>query len=591
MSRLTQIQEALDSMVSELKLLGLPPLGPAFADLDPPMLHDALVVHRATKKYEVPDARAASLRKDLSIKEVIERDSMSARVFNYRDLPTRVRGDYLLAQQWLREFFKDFKHLYGLRFPTGESFVSAGGLTDLYYKLSQESQWLISPELVDYAVNIIVRNRALANVVRRRFREKYGLASRKLMNALYRHLKREGAQGAHLRFLCYRFMFRRCVTFNRTSRITTVPKDNNRDRVITCESLWTMICQLSYASSLKSHMLKRLGIDLDSRQGVHRALVRVAEKATIDLKTASDLNLMCVLRDLWPKSQVKWLERMRTGIFELPDGTFHPLSMFAPMGCGCTFEIMTLTLLAHTRVLDRGSSVFGDDIIIEGSVAARLCDNLEAMGWRVNTDKSFITGPFRESCGAFADVRTQELLLSYDFERPATMSDAYILAHKIARLGQALYRSSPVRKIFVRYYATLLMIVARDAWVPFIGRSYTAVDSLSATNFHVPAELMCERRGKRSTWWDPGDPANNGRVRDAATQIAHYWQTPVLIQSVRKVVRKLGKKPKHVDPYFYAAYMRRGEYAPPLKGEETYTVQMIVGAGVAVNTVPLVSVL
>lgn len=43
--------------------------------------------------------------------------------------------------------------------------------------------------------------------------------------------------------------------------------------------------------------------------------------------------------------------------------------------------------------------VFGDDIIVDSSIAPTLIDNLAAIGFSVNKQKSFIDGFFKESCG------------------------------------------------------------------------------------------------------------------------------------------------------------------------------------------------
>lgn len=43
--------------------------------------------------------------------------------------------------------------------------------------------------------------------------------------------------------------------------------------------------------------------------------------------------------------------------------------------------------------------MYGDDIIIPQYAAALCSDILNEMGFTVNTDKSYLTGPFKESCG------------------------------------------------------------------------------------------------------------------------------------------------------------------------------------------------
>ena len=72
------------------------------------------------------------------------------------------------------------------------------------------------------------------------------------------------------------------------------------------------------------------------------------------------------------------------------------------MGNGFTFPLESLIFfaLAHS-VCKPGEtvSVYGDDIIVPTHRYEALVQLLTATGFLVNTDKSFSTGPFRESCG------------------------------------------------------------------------------------------------------------------------------------------------------------------------------------------------
>ena len=252
MGKVKVVQEHLDQMVAQLKLLRLPALGPEFSDLGPAELRDALVVHRATKKYQVRSNNEVSERKLRTIARVLEMDSHGLDEFDYRKLSPVARRDFLNAQAWLRELFGGFQHTYALRFPSGEGFVSARGLTDLIQKLNDDNQWLVSPDLVNYSVNIIIRHRALANVVRRRFRKLYGDMGVKKLRTVMSAYRETG--GRNYKYVAFKFMFRACTKLHRTARLTTVPKDNEWDRAINCEALWNMICQLSYSTSLRVHI-------------------------------------------------------------------------------------------------------------------------------------------------------------------------------------------------------------------------------------------------------------------------------------------------------------------------------------------------
>jgi hypothetical protein len=102
------------------------------------------------------------------------------------------------------------------------------------------------------------------------------------------------------------------------------------------------------------------------------------------------------------------------------------------MGNATTFPVQSLFFLAvalgslayvrEKRVTTRlirglGSSevrVFGDDIIVPDDCAGATISALTALGLKVNADKTFTTGRFRESCGVDAyggeDVTTVSVL-------------------------------------------------------------------------------------------------------------------------------------------------------------------------------------
>lgn len=574
-TKLGKLCQRFDTLVSDVACLKTPPLGPEFKSLSVDGLTEALVAHRIAKSYEVPTPGGSDARKRLSIQEVLENDSRGLCSFSYRELQPHVRKDFLQARSWLQDLFKGFTHTYKVRFPSGETFVGARGATDIFHKLRDATQWQISPDLVDYVVNILMRHRGLRAVVKQRFKEKYGERGRLALEELrLKHIVHFPMGSVQkLRKSMIHYQFRAVVKLNRTSRVTTVPKDNNRDRVITCESLWTMVAQLSFAHSLRTHLYAKTGINLDQLQSVHRALIR-SGRATIDLSKASDCNYMVVLKDLWPAGLYTTLESMRTGIFEY-EGSFHPLRMFAPMGCGCTFEVMTITLLAHTRALDPGASVFGDDIIICQSKAERLMDNLEAQGWKINNSKSFVDGPFRESCGAFCDLRTNRFILSYDFHRPTNLSECYILAHKILHLLMAT-PTGDLRSLLLRCYCDLIILFPRDSLGIVDGPSCRPTAGLSEHVFHVPENIYRNRAHKRET--------------SASKALSIYWQRYIGITTVHTEKQQAANKRWLADRTLYACYMHRGStYAVPTGKSIKDTKHVELFAGVPIRDVLLVS--
>jgi hypothetical protein len=104
---------------------------------------------------------------------------------------------------------------------------------------------------------------------------------------------------------------------------------------------------------------------------------------------------------------------------DVPGTGVIPLAKFASMGSALTFPIESMVFLAITiqacsgfresqdghllrEAVTRLSDdvrVFGDDIIAPQHMARTVASHLESYGLKVNRDKSFWNGKFRESCG------------------------------------------------------------------------------------------------------------------------------------------------------------------------------------------------
>lgn len=129
--------------------------------------------------------------------------------------------------------------------------------------------------------------------------------------------------------------------------------------------------------------------------------------ATLDLSSASDTIAKELVWELFPYDWAYALNECRTDLVELPNGELLRLQKFSSMGDGFTFPLETLIFysLAYgcckVRELDtKAIQVYGDDIIVPTDCFEFLCDTLKCLGFLPNAEKSFHTGPFRESCGA-----------------------------------------------------------------------------------------------------------------------------------------------------------------------------------------------
>lgn len=563
--RLSRAQEVLANHVAQVAELGKPPLGPQFKKLFGSDLADALVAHRVTNKFEVPAETNGDLRRERSIRAMLAYDQTGPEMETLFDVPPKHRKTFCMAQTWLKATLKSFKTSHRFRPPSGETHVSSSGEVDLFFKLRDAKQWTVSWDCLEPAASLAYNNLYLRRLVKARFW--HSDYAKEFAQSWY---EEAAAAGTRPGFYCFRRMFAYVVEIVGTSRLTTVPKDNSSDRVITCEPLWNMIVQLSISADLKC-CLSATGYDLETRQSLHHTLIRHDNKATIDLKNASNSNWLGPFKLLFPPKIVEKVMAARTGIVEYED-EYHPLNMLAPMGCGYTFEIMTLTLLSYARVFDSGASVFGDDIIIERDSAPAFIEFLSSMGWQLNDQKSFADGNFRESCGGFYDLASDTALVSFDVHYPETFFDVTVIANKMYRILNANQIGAELRKLVLQVYTDLILLI------PDVLYRYETVDveRLPDGVVLVPKNI----------------PLGAFAPNRFTEELRKYFHREVVVQRKLKntSVIKIPRKVNGVSLTMAAAYFQRGaSYDVPIRKTKLCYETCVGGAGVPISGIPLMS--
>lgn len=200
----------------------------------------------------------------------------------------------------------------------------------------------------------------------------------------------------------------------RGSRITTVPKDEQRRRTICTEPILNMFYQLGAKAFLEDLLKRHHNIDVSTQQDINRRMARegsiTGRFATIDLSDASDSISTSLVQYVLPKDAYHTLDLIRSHEAQLGnDGEWLQLPMFSTMGNGFTFVLMTLLFscvvrsVYHKRGITpkagRNYAVFGDDIIVDTNLYPEVISTLQHLGFIPNADKSFNEGFFRESCG------------------------------------------------------------------------------------------------------------------------------------------------------------------------------------------------
>lgn len=221
------------------------------------------------------------------------------------------------------------------------------------------------------------------------------------------------------------------------SRFDMVPKTALVDRPITIEPCMNMYLQQGIGGYIRKR-LRKVGIDLND-QSRNQELARegslLGNLATIDLASASDSVSMHIVEELLPGDWVALLKATRSPIVVLPSGIEHPLQKVSGMGNGFTFELESLIFFALAwavvsalDVSEKRIGVYGDDIIVSVDAAERLIQVLRIAGFETNVDKTFCSGPFRESCG-YHSFDGSDVTPFYVKEQSGSLSDLYWLAN------------------------------------------------------------------------------------------------------------------------------------------------------------------
>lgn len=186
-------------------------------------------------------------------------------------------------------------------------------------------------------------------------------------------------------------------------RLSFVPKNAKTDRGICTEPSLNVMFQRGIGSYMTRRLL-HFGVDLldqSKNQELAREGSLTGALATLDLSMASDLISVEAVYHLLPPEWADFLAYGRSSLCEV-EGVIQRLEKFSSMGNGFTFPLESLIFYALAKASserDDVVSVYGDDIIVSVQNVPLLRRALNAAGFIVNEDKSYSSGPFRESCG------------------------------------------------------------------------------------------------------------------------------------------------------------------------------------------------
>jgi len=236
------------------------------------------------------------------------------------------------------------------------------------------------------------------------------------------------------------------ISLVKGSRITTVSKDSKIDRVIACEPTINMWFQLAIGKFI-STSLKSVGLDISKQQDVNRSYAMLGSKfsaqwkdpfCTIDLSSASDFVTIDLVRRVLPEDLFEVLMATRSPMVNIGKDCFL-LNSVSTMGNGFTFPLLTLICCAivyasnprykNGRLDFKQCAIYGDDIIVRRSVYDKTTSLLKCCGLRVNENKSYASGLFRESCGF--DCYDGKVITPFYIRSITTPSEIHIAINQV----------------------------------------------------------------------------------------------------------------------------------------------------------------
>jgi len=252
--------------------------------------------------------------------------------------------------------------------------------------------------------------------------------------------------------------------------IVTVPKDAKSERVICVEPGLNLWFQQGIRHAMESR-LRASGVDL-RYQSRNQQLAKIAVKArlaTVDFSSASDCISSRLVEELLPQDWFEWMNASRSHYGIMGDSRIK-WEKFSSMGNAFTFPLETLIFYsAAVAVVEylglkdqvKNVSVYGDDVILPQSAFELYSSFSDFLGFRVNRQKSFFSGNFRESCGHhyYDGVDVKPIFLKDLLSTPLSV---YRFANQVRIISHRFMNLMACDRKFLPCFALLTRLVPKS---------------------------------------------------------------------------------------------------------------------------------
>lgn len=252
----------------------------------------------------------------------------------------------------------------------------------------------------------------------------------------------------------------------RPVRVITVPKTLKTPRIIAIEPTCMQYMQQAILERFTAGLAADPLLDPFLRftdQLPNQELARIGslrgELATLDLSEASDRVSNLLVNSMFTRfpNLLAGIDATRSRRAAVLGHGVIPLAKFASMGSALCFPIEAIVFLTCVflgiqdelgRPLTRHAvrqfhgkvRVYGDDIIVPVEYVGAVVSRLEAFGFKVNKNKSFWSGKFRESCGKDYYDGTDVTIVRVRHMFPARQQDAIAVASLVSLRNQLYLR-------------------------------------------------------------------------------------------------------------------------------------------------------
>jgi hypothetical protein len=221
------------------------------------------------------------------------------------------------------------------------------------------------------------------------------------------------------------------------NRIITVPKSYKTDRTIAKEPCMNIYVQKGIGRVIRRRLLS-VGVNLNDQTLNQRAALQGSldgSLATVDLSMASDTLAFELVSYLLPNDWWWACEQARSPVGTLTSGEVIRYQKFSSMGNGYTFELESLIFWAIAQTVccryvnerDSRVKVYGDDIVVPTEFSQELLARLSQAGFKPNEGKTFVSGPYRESCGKHYFLGSD--ITPFYVRKPVRKLDRLFLVH------------------------------------------------------------------------------------------------------------------------------------------------------------------